>query len=240
MERQRIAIGPSEQERIGYIFRPAALEERPCPAALLIHGWESAQDRMFGLAAQLVARGFICLTLDLRGHGESSGDRDALSRKDFFADVVAAYDTLAAENAVDRPRIGAVGSSFGGHLAAMLSAERPLAWVILRVPADYPDDTFEVPRAQDADSKLAWRSQPRAWEETAAMRAMHAFEGPVLIVEAGNDELVPRQLILNYKSAIGENAEHQVIEGAPHSFTRFPHFQERFNAMVEDWLARKV
>lgn len=239
MEGEKIAIPVSDFSLSGRLFLPQSLGGQG-KAALLLHGWRSAQDRQFSLAEKLAAAEYTVLTVDLRGHGETPGDLNRLSRKDFLDDVLAAYDFLSRQPGVDAAKIGVLGSSFGAYLAALVTAARPTAWLTMRVPADYPDRSFELPKLPDGEDKAAWRSQRRTWEETAAMRALHGFTGPVLIVEAENDELVPRQVILNYLGAAGEKAEHRVIAGAPHSFTRFPEFKEQFNDIVLDWLARKV
>ena len=83
------------------------------PAAILLHGWRSAQDRMFDLAKILSEDlGYIILTINLGGHGESDGKIGELSRKDFLDDLIAAYDFLENQNGGDKNKIGSLGSSF--------------------------------------------------------------------------------------------------------------------------------
>lgn len=237
---QPVVIGKETGSTLsGNLFLPKIPKDKSS-AVLLLHGWESAQDRLFSLAERLAELGYICLTVDLRGHGETPGNRGELSRKDFLNDAFAAYDFLATQTHVDVAQISVVGSSFGAYLAALLTAQRAIAWLVMRVPADYEDETFELPRAQDDGDKAVWRTTPRSWESTAALRAVHAFEGQILLVEAGRDEVVPKQTIINYKSAAPENIEHHVMEGAPHSFTGSPHLKEAFNALVVEWLERRV
>lgn len=211
------------------------------PAALLIHGWTSAQNRMYETAEMLSKRATItCLTVDLRGHGRTGGDLDALSRKDFLNDAIAAYDFLALQEGIDKNRMGVLGSSFGSYLAALLTAQRKVAWVVLRVPADYPDEGFEEPQSKQTDDGM-WREQPRSWDATATLRAVHNFHGKVLIVESENDELVPRQTLQNYKKAVRDEKDVQyvVMKSAPHSLTKHPELKKKFNEIVFEWEKNK-
>src|SRR5581483_10888284 len=71
------------------------------PAILFLHGWKSSQKRHIERAKHLVALGFVCMTFDLQGHGESEGDRAILSIENYLSDVIAAYDFLKKQKDVD-------------------------------------------------------------------------------------------------------------------------------------------
>ena len=205
-------------------------------AALFIHGWQSAQDRMFDLATTLSEHGITCLTVDVRGHGKTGGNAETLSLKDFQDDIMAAYDFLISGDDVNKGAIGIIGSSFGGYLAALLSAQRKLAWMILRVPADYPDESFEQPGISSRYS-VDWCKEKKNWQATKALRAIHAFQGRVLIVESEKDEVVPKETLLNFKNAIANpnNLDYVVMKDAPHSLTHYPEFKKHFNGIVLNW-----
>lgn len=61
--------------------------KEPLPALLFIHGWKSNQEGNIKRASEICKLGFICLTLDLRGHGESEGSIEQFSRKDHLEDI---------------------------------------------------------------------------------------------------------------------------------------------------------
>ncbi|MES2225768.1 MAG: alpha/beta fold hydrolase [Patescibacteria group bacterium] len=210
------------------------------PGVLLIHGWESAQDRMFGLAEELTELGYVCLTIDLRGHGKSEGDHKVYSRKEFLADVAAAYDFLSAQEQVDPGRIVSIGSSFGGYLSALLSAQRKLSGMVLRVPADYRDTGFDAPQySQRKESDHSeWKSRLHAHDETAALRAVHSFKGSILVIESEYDELVPKTTVESYRDAVSDKSKvtYVVMKGAPHSISKYPEFQREFAKIVISWL----
>jgi hypothetical protein len=161
---QEIKIPARERVLSGNLFPAPEGGVVKKPAALLLHGWQSSQIRMFSTAEMLSSRsGMTCLTVDLRAHGKSEGVLGGFSSKDFLDDVLAAYDFLAAQPNVDSSRIGVIGTSFGGYLAALLSSKRNVAWIVLHVPADYPDETFNTPKIpisiQDRLKVDEWRQQ---------------------------------------------------------------------------------
>jgi dipeptidyl aminopeptidase/acylaminoacyl peptidase len=62
-----------------------------------------------------------------------------VTRQDGLDDVLAAYDYLASQPLIDKTAIGVIGTSYGGYLAMLLTAYRPVRWLAMRVPALYPD-----------------------------------------------------------------------------------------------------
>ncbi|MDD5068101.1 MAG: alpha/beta fold hydrolase [Candidatus Pacebacteria bacterium] len=227
----------------GHIFRPDSKVAKKA-AVLLLHGWNSTQERMFDTAKMLAEKfGFVCLTLDLRGHGKSADDKNSLSRRDFLQDVIAGYDFLAKRSEVDTEKIGVSGSSFGGYLALLLSQKRNLNFIILRAPADYPDETFETPKGMIFEQAKIneWREHKRDSESTFALRAIHTFPGEILIIESEKDEMVPHQTILNFKNAItdSKHLEHALIKNAPHSLSKYPELQKEANEIIARWIQKR-
>ncbi len=212
------------------------------PALLCLHGWTSIQDRYFSLGEAAAQRGYVCLTMDMPGHGKSEGNLKTLSRKEFLDGVVAGYDYLANLPNVNSSRIFVTGSSFGGYMAALLSAERPCAGLVLRAPADYPDEGFGESQHAKANTfyenenaiGMKWKEKVHEHSETASLRAVHAFGGPIMIIESGNDELVPQSVLQGYAQAVGNqsNLTYTVMEGAPHSLSSDPNRKEEYANLV--------
>src|SRR5205085_12682648 len=102
--------------------------------------------------------------------------RDPVTRAQNLADVIAAYDLLAARPEVDAARVGLVGSSYGGYLATLLTAERKVRWLALHAPALYMDGDFDRPKRElNLDPKLAEYRRRRL--EPDANRALTAAAG---------------------------------------------------------------
>jgi esterase/lipase len=188
-------------------------------AFLFIQGWTGRQNTV---AAQALADlGFTSMTYDMRGNGDSEGDLSKLSREDYVNDAVLAYDFLR-QQVGEHVAIGVVGSSFGGYTAVLLSEQRPVACVSLRVPASYPDEGFNKPQLMQKDKSrdfLEWRSKQLGPGENRAFKALHDFSGKVQIIEAEADEILPHQVAENYVNAIRnkQQLDYTLMKGAPHS-----------------------
>lgn len=95
---------------------------REQPGVLLLHMLGSNRFSWAPLVDALVARGYVTLAIDLRGHGDTGGDVDWDRARD---DVAAALDYLATHEGVDGGRLAVVGASIGANLALVLAAGHP-------------------------------------------------------------------------------------------------------------------
>ena len=216
---------------------------RRVPGVLFIHGWGGSQSQYLTRARQVAALGCVCLTFDLSGHEATHSQRTTVSRETNFGDVLAAYDLLASRTEVDGSAMAVVGSSYGGYLGAILTAERPVRWLAMRVPALYPDDGWELPKLQlhrDFDL-IGYRRRRIAAVENRALRACAAFRGDVLLVESEHDEIVPHPVIQSYREACApcRSLSYQVVEGADHGLTAASH-QEAYTSLLVRWLAERL
>jgi pimeloyl-ACP methyl ester carboxylesterase len=172
------------------------------PGALFIHGWTGGRRDMAGPMIEAAASGFACLDYDLRGHGATAAQRPRVTLRESVDDAVCAWDALAAIPGVDADEIAVIGSSFGGWLAALLARERPVRWLVLRVPALYPDRWWDLPKeALDAAALAAYRETGPDRAGDRALAACAAFEGEVLLVWSGQDELLPQALSDSFQAA---------------------------------------
>lgn len=185
-------------------------------AFLLIQGWTGTQN--LAAAQALADLGFTSLTYDMRGNKSSEGDLSKLSRADFLKDAVIVYDFLK-QQVGNQASIGVVGSSFGGYTGILLTEQRPVVCLSLRVPASYPDKGFDEPQLPQSKTSASWRQQARSFSENKALNALHKFQGSVQIIEAENDEVIPHQSTLNYANAATDKSKltHDVMKGAPHN-----------------------
>jgi uncharacterized protein len=88
-------------------------------AAILIHGRHANraeyQGRLEHIADFLIAQGYSVLLFDLRGHGDSDGDRFSLGQLERF-DVASAIDFVASRGFAEK-RIALLGISLGAGTA---------------------------------------------------------------------------------------------------------------------------
>ena len=112
----------------------------PFPAILLITG-SGQQDRdetisghkpFAVIADYLTRRGFAVLRVDDRQKGKSTGDLSQATTLDFSKDVETSLGELQKRKDIDQKKIGLIGHSEGGLIAAMVAAENPkLKFIIL-------------------------------------------------------------------------------------------------------------
>jgi len=217
--------------------------ETAIPGVLFVHGWGGSQQQYVARAREIVALGCIGLTFDLRGHARTDSQQESVSRADNLADVLAAYDELLSHPNVDATSIAVVGSSYGGYLAAILTEERPVRWLALRVPALYKDAGWALPKKvlhRDPDLP-AYRRRHIRPQDNRALRACAAFRGDVLIIESENDDIVPHPVIENYREACrnAHSLTYRVIQNADHGLSGEA-AQRAYTTVLVSWFTEMV
>lgn len=236
--RKAITFGAGAQQLDGTLLSPARL----IPGVLFIHGWGGSQEQDLVRAGEIAQLGCICFTFDLRGHARYDNQRNIVTRSDGLADVLAAYDLLASQQQVDRSAIAVVGVSYGGYLATLLTAHRPVAWLALRAPALYPDDQWDVPKALLPRDKISsYRNHFRTGYQDKALAACEAFDGDVLIVESEHDDYVPHTAISSFIAAFqrSNSLSYRILKGADHALRDETH-RIAYNKLLLTWIEEMV
>ena len=212
------------------------------PGMLFVQGWGSGQEEYLPRAREIAALGCLCLTFEPRGVARDHDEHETITREDNLRDLLAAYDLLASQRAVDASALGMVGASYGGYLAAVLSAQRPLRWLALRAPALHKDEHWSSPKRRlDRDELAAYRRRPLDSDENRALRACAAFEGDVLVVGVGARSGRATPCDANYLSAFAKahSLTYRVIQGADHALSEEP-WQEAYTALLVNWATEMV
>ena len=233
----RIAVGDNRIE--GTLIVP----DTRMPGVLFLHGWGGNQTQYASRAREIAALGCVCLTVDMRGHAKTENAHATVTREDNLQDVIAAYDTLASEPAVDGERIAAVGSSYGGYLATILTTLRRVRWLGLRAPALYKDSDWDVPKfkLRQVQQLDAYRRRTFAADENRALRAAAAYAGDVLVVESEHDTVVPHEVISNYRSAFAHSRSltYRMIAGADHGLND-PACRQAYTTLLVNWITEMI
>lgn len=122
-----------------------ATAENKAPAVVTVEGWYNNKEMQDAYTLELARRGYVVLTLDLHGHGNSEAlPQDRLY--DGAVGVDGAVQMVASLPYVDTTRIGVTGHSSGGTAANMAVAldnerETPLIACVLQQAGDWQDDT---------------------------------------------------------------------------------------------------
>ncbi|HLC87572.1 MAG TPA: alpha/beta fold hydrolase [Patescibacteria group bacterium] len=236
----KLNLKSDNQNIAAYLIKPEGFKY-PLPALIFIHGWKSNSEGNIKRATEISKLGFICLTLDLRGHGESEGSIDQFSREDHLQDIKAAYGYLSKLQEVNPNKIGIIGSSYGGYLSAVASNFLEFEWLILRVPALYFDDNFNVPtdRLINEDPR-AFKTSNLKTQNSLALKGVSNFPGDILIIESEKDDIIPHPVIENYSEAIPDKRllAYIIMNGAGHSLETKEQEKE-YIEILKNWLKEK-
>jgi dienelactone hydrolase len=182
VDQQAVTIWSQGARLQGDIFKPAGLaSDAKLPGVLLVHGWGGAKAHLNkAYAPQIAELGFIVLTFDLRGWGESDGffladealplaaETEAVTVKGqhvrltvdplrMLEDARAALSYLVGEPQVQADNIGVWGTSLGGGLALVTAANdgRVKAFVSQIGAVDNLANWSMIP----AEMALQWETQ---------------------------------------------------------------------------------
>jgi pimeloyl-ACP methyl ester carboxylesterase len=112
----------------GTLYTPNG--EGPFPAVIFVHGSgpETRNNSRYS-AKWLKSLGYVVLTYDKRGTGESGGDEKSINRFSFIDlanDAIAGVNFLASIKTVDKSKIGIHAASQGGWVAALAASKSSL------------------------------------------------------------------------------------------------------------------
>jgi uncharacterized protein len=213
------------------------------PGVLFVHGWGASQDQCLPQASAVAELGCACLIFDLRGHGASKDLRNLVSRDDNLTDVIAAYDWLATRSEVENSSIGAVGTSYGGYLAALATIQRSISHLTLQAPAIYRDPDWLLPKIKlHEDPELTvYRRHVVSPNDNLALRACAAFTGDVLIIESQYDAIVPHPVSESYAVACAQarSLTCSVIANADHGLSE-ERWRNEYTSILTNWIRSRM
>ena len=126
----------SEGTRLsGDLFLPDDLNPREQRAGILLcHGYTGVRNLYLpDTAKALTDAGYVVLTFDYKGWGDSDGPKARLSPYGRVLDSQAALTFLGAQSMVDADRLGIYGTSYGGATVVWTAAVDPRAKVVVSV-----------------------------------------------------------------------------------------------------------
>ena len=111
----------------GDLYLPDGLAPAEQRAGIVLcHGYTGVKDLYLpDNARALNEAGYVALTFDYKGWGESGGPRSRLAPYSRVADVQAALTFLGAQPEADAERLGLYGTSYGGATAVWTAAVDP-------------------------------------------------------------------------------------------------------------------
>lgn len=248
----------SGQSLCGMLHLPDGVEA-PVPAVVLCHGFTGhkieAHCLFVKMARALSVVGIGALRFDFRGSGESDGEFREMTVSREIEDASAAVDFLVADGRVDSERLGVLGLSLGGCVAACLAgADTRVRSVALWSAVARPEAVCsEPPRAHWADRVRRHghmdiggnvlgagfvEDLPRHDPPSALSRS----RAPVLIVHGQADTSVPVSDAGLYAEALAGRpaaVEKLIVADADHTFSTVKWEQVVMGRTVE-WFERTL
>ena len=245
LETSEVAFEATDGVPLAAWWAPATTDDGPPRAAVLIHGWGgNRSDEQITRTAPLYARaGYGVLMLDLRGHGESGGERRTLGYRE-IRDVGGALAWLEEEG-FEPNEVVLHGWSMGGATVTRSAPGTGVAAVVEEAGyADLPlllrdelPESSGLPRAFNRGAFLAaklfldfdpWAVRPR--EDAARLRE----EGiPLLVIHSTTDETVPYEHARLFKRA-NPDAGLWTLRGYGHvEAYEHPEYEKKLKAFLD-------
>ena len=218
-----------------WLWRSAA--RGPSPAMIILHGAGSAKENHADFARVCAAHGWVALSYDQRGHGESAEDLEPAA----LGDVARMAAMLAERDDVDAARICVRGSSMGGfwaiHAAATSAA---IAGAIAICPAG-ESHLLRGLRSGDLDVRAGpqARASLEAWLGEHDLRQAVELMGrkPLILLHARGDERIPSEFSEELAARKSDPKRLILMPGGHHrSIQHDPELQ----ATALAWLAKRV
>jgi uncharacterized protein len=198
--------------------------DAPAPAVVVLHGAGSQKENHVDFARAATSHGFVALTFDNRGHGESEGELGPRA----VMDIQKLVRLLADRPEVDDQRIAVRGSSMGGLLALHAAAvSDDLSAVVAICPASEQmllEDMRKLARGEPPPPGSALETMRVdaaglvAWLEEHDVREVVELLGskPLMLVHARGDEVVPHRLSEELYERAAEPKRLLLLEGGDH------------------------
>ncbi len=217
----------------GMIHRPRV--SSLAPGVVFFHGFTG--DRMeshwiFIRCARSLARaGIASLRFDFYGSGESEGEFREATLEGEIADARRAVEFFRRQKGIDARRLGIVGLSLGGAIAALVAQPARAGALVLWSALAHPrllrqlaeTHTRPIPERAGAVEYDAREIAPdflNQAERTEPLESIVRFQGPTLIIHPEKDEYVPAAHAEDFYRAAGARVKEKVIvAGADHTFT---------------------
>ena len=120
---------------VGDLYYPDDLKPSETRAGIVLcHGYTGVKDMYLPDNARLLNEaGYVVMTFDYKGWGDSEGSRNRLAPYSRVADVQAALTFLGAQPEVDAGRLGIYGTSYGGATVVWTGAVDPRVKCVVSV-----------------------------------------------------------------------------------------------------------
>ncbi|MCX8161494.1 MAG: alpha/beta fold hydrolase [Candidatus Bathyarchaeota archaeon] len=246
---------------VGILHVPDDIAYRgKAPGIVMFHGFTGNKieaHRLFvHVARSLCDSGFIVFRFDFRGSGDSDGDFEDMTLPGEVSDGRRALSLFMRYRYLDRSRVGVLGLSMGGRVAAILaSMDARIRFAILYSPALGPlrgrmlswmprEQIDRLDLGEAVEVSPGWYLKKRFFETVdyiVPSDVMREIKAPILIVHGDRDQVIPVEEVRRYFDSVRDldsRNELYIVRGGDHTFSKREHTREVINKTLE-WL-RKV
>jgi dipeptidyl aminopeptidase/acylaminoacyl peptidase len=237
-----IQFKSDEFEIFGIMHMPSRIcPEKPIPGIVFCHGFTGTKveaNRLFvTLSRKLEKSGIASLRFDYRGCGDSSGDFVQTTVLGEVKDTCNAVDFLRKQPGIDKKRIGVLGLSLGGAVAAYAAGRRKCvkALALWAPAADLMDEEEQIKseeeikevkkyKAVDYYGTLLGKDFIEEMPKIKPVNAVKKYSGATVILHGTNDMSVPLGHSLRYYNVLKRkklHVERHLIEDADHVFSSY-------------------
>jgi phosphoribosylformylglycinamidine cyclo-ligase len=224
------------QQVVGMFHTPDGSPK--APAVVLCHGFTGNKSEshfvFVKLARSLADAGMATLRFDFRGSGDSEGSFEEMTISGEIADAMNAVEFLAEQPEVDADRIGVLGLSLGGCVAACVTGRSPLVkatilWAPLHDPDVFNERLSPTPTSfphEFSGGMLLGKPFVDELPDIDPLVEIRGAQGSVLILHGSADETLRVAWSDAYVSSLTEAGvpfESEIVEGADHTFARIDH-----------------
>jgi len=247
------------EQIIGILHVPDNLKKgEKAPAIAMFHGFtghKSEAHRFFiHVARALCNAGYIVLRFDFRGSGDSDGEFEDMTVSKEVSDASQAIDFLSDLAVTNQKKIGVIGLSMGGRVAAILaSKDKRIKFVILYSAALSSLKEKFLGRLKKEDLKKLEKGEAvhigNGWylkkgffetiDSPVPLEVLDKIEVPVLIIHGDSDDIVSlddAQRGYRILKKLHSKNELYIIKGGDHTFTRKEHTQKVIDKTL-NWLS---
>lgn len=210
---------------------------KPCPAAVICHGFGGNQYDLVFYARELAKLGYAAYCFDFCGGcvtGRSDGSSLDMTIDTEAADLKAVLDYVKSLPYIEKDHIVLMGGSQGGYVAGIVAAERgkEIERLVLFYPAlCIPDharagrlggahyDVDHVPEVIETFGVPVSKRFHDLVVDKDSIEQIRAYSGPVLLIH-GSDDMVVDPVYAEKAAEAYADCRLQILPGAGHGFSQ--------------------